>query len=246
VLIPCFNEQATIGKVVRDFRAALPEALVVVYDNNSSDGSRREAEAAGAVLGEERQQGKGNVVRAMFRDVDADVYILVDGDDTYSAKDAGKLVGPILEGRADMTVGARLAEHSQDAFRPLNLLGNWFFTGMFNALYGARLSDTLSGYRALSRAVAKTIRIDSAGFDIETEINVRVLEGGFRVVEVPIPYGKRPEGSFSKLNTFQDGLRVLKRMLSASPRGRRRAMIGGAVLLAAAIALLAAIVRLVS
>jgi len=160
----------------------------------------------------------------------------VDGDDTYSAKDAGRLVAPILEGQADMVVGARLSQHGGDSFRPLHLFGNWLFTTLFNVLFGAKLSDTLSGYRAMTRAVARSIRLDSGGFDVETEINIRVLEGGFRIVEVSLPYGTRPEGSYSKLNTFRDGFRVLRRMLSASPRGRRRALVAGSVLLAVAIA----------
>ena len=244
VVIPCFNEEATIAKVVRDFRAALPNAMVAVYDNNSTDRSRREAEAAGAMLGQEKAQGKGHVVRAMFRDVDADVYVLVDGDDTYSAKDVGKLIEPILAGRADMVLGTRLAQRGEDAFRPLNLLGNWIFTALFNVLYRAKISDTLSGYRAVTRAVAKTIRLDSGGYDVETEINIRAVEGGFRVAEVPLPYRKRPEGSFSKLNTFRDGTRVLKCMLFASPRGRRRAAILAGFPLALGIALLGVIVWL--
>jgi glycosyltransferase involved in cell wall biosynthesis len=232
VLIPCFNEQATIAKVVRDFRAALPEAAVYVYDNNSTDDSRREAEWAGAILGQERAQGKGHVVRTMFREVEADLYVLVDGDDTYSAKDVGHLIAPILEGRADMVLGARLSQFRGDSFRPLHFFGNWLFTTLFNLLFGARLSDTLSGYRALTRAAARAIRLDSGGFDVETEINIRAVEAGFRIVEVPLPYGSRPEGSQSKLHTFRDGFRVLRRMLSASPRGRRRAAIAGAFLLA--------------
>lgn len=140
-----------------------------------------------------------------------------------------------------MVLGTRLTEHSADAFGPFKLLGNWIFTTLFNVLYRAKLSDSLSGYRAMSRAVAKTIRLDSGGFDIETEINIRVVEGGFRVAEVPLPYRKRPEGSFSKLNTFRDGARVLKCMLTASPHGRRRAAIWAGALLALGLSALAGI-----
>lgn len=233
ILIPCFNERATIGKVVRDFRASLPEALVVVYDNGSSDGSRGEAEAAGALVGDEPRKGKGHVIRAMFRDIEAEVYVLVDGDDTYSAKDAGRLLAPIAEGRADMVVGSRLAQDSGESFRPLNLIGNWMFTRLFNLLFGARISDTLSGYRALSRNLVRSLRLDSGGFDIETEINIGAVEGGFRIAEVSLPYFRRPEGSQSKLNAFRDGFRVLMRILLGSPRGRRRVMAAAAILAAA-------------
>lgn len=231
ILIPCFNEEATIGKVVRDFRAALPEAEVYVYDNNSTDRTREIAEQAGARVGTETKQGKGFVIQTMFREVDADVFVLVDGDDTYSAKDAGRLIEPILQGRADMVVGSRLRSHTQEAFRPLHRFGNFFFTTLFNLLFRARLSDMLSGYRAMTRELAKSIHIRSGGFDIETELTIRTVESGYRVTEVPLPYGERPEGSVSKLRTLPDGIRVLTRMLIAGRKGRLRA-ITGALLLA--------------
>jgi glycosyltransferase involved in cell wall biosynthesis len=245
ILIPCYNEEAAIGKVVRDFRAALPEAVVYVYDNNSTDRTRERARDAGAVLGQERRQGKGYVVRTMFREVEAEVYVLVDGDDTYSAREAGRLIAPIIEGHADMVVGTRLRDHGEEAFQPLRLLGNWVFTGLFNLLFEARLSDMLSGYRALSRNAVKSLSIQSGGFDIETELTILAVERGFRIVEVPLPYGKRPEGSASKLRTLPDGLRVLRRMVLGSRRGRRRAFAGGVALLAALAAAGAATVMLI-
>jgi glycosyltransferase involved in cell wall biosynthesis len=244
ILIPCFNEEAAIGRVVRDFHAALPGARVYVYDNNSTDRTREEAAAAGALLGRETRQGKGHVIRTMFREVEAAIYVLVDGDDTYSARDVGRLIAPIREGRADMVVASRLRDHHGEAFHPLRLIGNRAFTALFNWLFSARLSDMLSGYRALSRDVVKSIPIVSGGFDIETELTIRALEGGFRIAEVPLPYGKRPQGSQSKLRTIPDGLRVLRRMLLAGRRGRVRGALAAAFLLAAAAALFAGAIAL--
>lgn len=243
ILIPCFNEEATIGKVVRDFRSALPGAEVHVYDNNSTDRTRDIAQQTGARVGAETKQGKGHVIQAMFRDVKADIYVLVDGDDTYSAKDVGRLIEPIREGRADMVVGSRLRTHSHEAFRPLHRFGNFMFTALFNLLFRARLSDMLSGYRAMTRELVKSLQIRSGGFDIETELTIRTVESGFRVAEVPLPYGERPEGSVSKLRTLPDGMRVLTRMLIAGRRGRLRAITGAVLLLIAAVALASSFLR---
>jgi len=232
ILIPCFNEEATIGKVVRDFRAAAPEAKVYVYDNNSTDNSVALAREAGAIVGEEGRQGKGYVIQTMFAQIEADVYVLVDGDDTYSAPDVGKLLRPIREGRAGMVVASRLKTHSSESFRAFHALGNWMFTTLFNLLFGARLSDMLSGYRALSRETVRSITILSGGFDVETELTIRAIDGGITVAEVPLPYGVRPEGSESKLRTIPDGLRVLRRMLLSGRRSRPRILIAAAALLA--------------
>jgi len=243
VLIPCFNEEATIGKVVRDFRTALPGAEVYVYDNNSTDHTREAAEHAGARIGTETRQGKGHVIQTMFRDVEADVYVLVDGDDTYSARDVGRLIEPIVQGRADLVVGGRLHIHSRAAFRPLHRFGNFMFTTMFNVLFRARLTDMLSGYRALTRELVKSIHLRSGGFDIETEITIRTIESGYHVLEIELPYGERPDGSQSKLRTLPDGFRVLRRMFVAGRKGRLRAITAAVLLLIMTAAFLASFLR---
>lgn len=212
VLIPCYNEAATIGKVVRDFRAELPTADIYVYDNNSKDDTKVIAAAAGAIVRSERQQGKGNVVRTMFRDIDADIYIMVDGDDTYPADAVQSLLSPVLEGYADMVIGDRLSNGSyfQENKRPFHDVGNKLVRNLINRLFRADLRDIMTGYRVFSRLFVHNAVVLSGGFEIETEMTLNALDKQFRIVEIPIDYRDRPEGSFSKLNTVRDGMRVLK------------------------------------
>jgi glycosyltransferase involved in cell wall biosynthesis len=209
VLVPCYNEGVSIGAVVRDFRAALPSARVYVYDNNSRDDTVAVACAAGAVVRSEPLQGKGNVVRRMFGDVEADVYVLVDGDDTYDAASAPLLIETLLRDRLDMVVGARVAQ-DRAAYRRGHRLGNVVLTGLVGLIFGNRFRDMLSGYRVFSRRFVKSFPALSAGFEIETELNVHALELRMNVTEVDTPYRERPEGSFSKLSTFRDGWRILR------------------------------------
>lgn len=213
VLLPCYNEEITIGKVVRDFRSALPEAEIHVFDNNSSDRTEAEALAAGATVHFVACQGKGWAVRSMFRDVDADLYIMADGDDTYPADKVRELMSPVISGVADMVVGTRLQDYDDHAFRRLHKFGNNLVLRSINTLFGSKLSDVLSGYRVFSRRFVKTMPVLSKGFEIETELTLHALENGLAIKEIVIPYGKRPDGSFSKLNTFSDGWRVLRTIL---------------------------------
>ena len=208
VLVPCFNEEATIGKVVADFRAALPEAAIYVYDNNSADRTGEVARAAGALVRRERHQGKGNVVRRMFADVDADVYVLVDGDATYDAASARAMIARLIEERLDMVVGARV-DQQEAAYRPGHRTGNRLLTGFFAFAFHATFSDVLSGYRVFSRRFVKSFPVLSRGFEIETELCVHALELELPVAEVPTPYYARPQGSVSKLSTWRDGVRIL-------------------------------------
>lgn len=210
VLIPCFNEELTVGKVVRDFRAALPEATIHVFDNSSTDRTNQEALEAGATVHFVPQRGKGNVVRVMFREVDADVAVMVDGDDTYPADRVRTLMAPVLFKRAAMVVGTRLVGHDAESFRPLHVFGNKLVLGTSNVAFGAHLTDMLSGYRVFSREFMKTMPVLSRGFEIETEMTLHALTHGMPIVEIPVPYGVRPEGSLSKLHTLRDGYRVLK------------------------------------
>jgi glycosyltransferase involved in cell wall biosynthesis len=208
VLVPCYNEELTIGNVVRSFRAALPEAAIYVYDNNSTDRTIEVATAAGAISRRESQQGKGNVVRRMFADIEADVYIMVDGDDTYDAASARRLIEPVLYEQADMVNAVRVAT-AKLAYRPGHRLGNVMLTGVLSRTFGNQTTDMLSGYRAMSRRFVKSFPALSEGFEIETEITVHALELGLRIVEISAPYKERPEGSESKLRTVRDGIRIL-------------------------------------
>lgn len=210
LLIPCYNEQATIVAVIEDFRRAAPEAAIHVFDNNSSDNSADLARAAGASVHRVPLQGKGEVVRAMFREVDADIYVMVDGDSTYPADRIRDLVAPVAEGRADMVVGTRLKQYGSESFRPLHVFGNNLVLYAINAFFKARLTDVMSGYRAFSRRFVKTMPVLSHGFEIETEMTLHALEHRLAVVEVGVAYGTRPEGSESKLHTFRDGYGVLR------------------------------------
>jgi glycosyltransferase involved in cell wall biosynthesis len=209
VVIPCHNEALTIDAVVNGFRKSLPEASIHVFDNGSSDGTADVARAAGAQVHLVPTRGKGEAVRAMFRDVDASVFVMVDGDLTYPAERARDLIQPIIQGRADMVVATRLQKSDTSGFPPFHVLGNRIVLMCINALFDARLSDVLSGYRAFSRRFVKTMPVLSRGFEIETEITLHALEHRIPVIEMPIAYAARPPGSESKLHTFRDGYRVL-------------------------------------
>jgi len=208
VLIPCYNEEKTIARVVSEFRAALPYAQIYVYDNNSTDGTAARASSAGAIVRKEVRQGKGNVVRRMFADVDASAYVMVDGDSTYDAADAVVMLRLLREQRLAMIVGRRV-EQSASAYRPGHVLGNMFFTRSVAWLFGTSFEDILSGYRVFSRAFVKSFPAFSGGFEIETELTVHALTLGLPVAEVSTAYGVRPQGSQSKLSTYQDGLRIV-------------------------------------
>lgn len=208
VLIPCYNEEAAIAAVVRDFRAALPGAGIYVYDNNSNDRSREVARAAGAVVEHEVRQGKGHVVRRMFADVEADIYVLVDGDATYDAPSAPRMVQRLVDGHLDMVVAAR-RDREEAAYRPGHRLGNRLLTGFVTSVFGSNVSDLLSGYRVFSRRFVKSFPVLSGGFEIETELTVHALQLELPVAEIDTPYFARPPGSASKLNTWIDGLRIL-------------------------------------
>lgn len=213
VLIPCHNEAQTVAKVVADFRDVLPQAEIWVFDNASSDGTGRLAGEAGAQVRRVAAKGKGNVVRAMFRDVEADIYLMVDGDDTYPAAAAPALVEDVAAGRADMVVGTRLESHGDGSFRRFHGIGNRLVRGCIGALFGHPVRDVLSGYRVFSRRFVKSMPVLSHGFEIETEMTVFALSNGFVLSERPIDYGMRPDGSVSKLNTYRDGVRVMKTIL---------------------------------
>lgn len=208
VLIPCYNEERTVAGVVRDFRARLPDADLYVYDNNSTDRTAEEAAGAGAIVRRENRQGKGNVIRSMFRQIEADVYVMVDGDGTYPADRVRELIDPILRDEADMVNGSRLHSLSRSRFRVLNRLGNRFFLFLLSAIFNVRLTDLLSGYRAFSRELVKNVPILSRGFDVETELTLKAIERNYRIVEVPVDLSTRPEGSRSKIRIVRDGLLI--------------------------------------
>ncbi len=212
VLVPCYNEEKTIADVVRGFRAALPMAEIYVYDNNSKDRTVEIARAAGAVVRTETLQGKGNVVRRMFADIDADIYVMIDGDNTYHAPSAPALIEKLLAEKLDMVVGARV-DREESAYRPGHRLGNKVLTGFVARLFGERFKDILSGYRVFSRRFVKSFPALAKGFETETELTVHALELRMPVAELPTPYGARPEGSASKLNTYRDGFRILMQIL---------------------------------
>jgi glycosyltransferase involved in cell wall biosynthesis len=212
VLIPCYNEALTVEKVVRDFKEQLPTAQVFVYDNNSTDDTAARARAVGAVVVHEKRQGKGFVLQSMFMDIDADFYVLTDGDDTYPADKVHTLLAPLLNNRADVVIGTRLTEYEDKSFRRLHVLGNRLVIRCINLIFNANVRDVMSGYRAFTREFARCIPVVSKGFEIETELTIQALYRNMVLVEVPIRYGKRPTGSFSKLNTFRDGARVLLRI----------------------------------
>lgn len=211
VLLPCYNECITIEKVVKDFRAQLPEADIWVYDNNSTDGSAELALNAGALVRRVTQQGKGHVVRRMFQEVEADVYVMVDSDDTYPADEVHKLIAPILSGEADMVNGDRLSStYMTENKRKGHNFGNTLVCTLIRVLWGKRVNDVMTGYRAFSRHFVKSCPVLAQGFEIETEMTLHTIDKRMSLVEVPIQYRDRPEGSVSKLNTVSDGIRVLK------------------------------------
>lgn len=211
VLIPCYNESITIRKVVQDYRAVLPEADIYVYDNNSTDGTDRIAREAGAIVRYEYRQGKGNVIRSMFRDIDADCYIMIDGDDTYPAEHARQMVDLVLKKGVDMVIGDRLSStYFTENKRPFHNTGNRLVRGLINKLFHSNVKDIMTGYRAFSRLFVKSFPILSKGFEIETEMSIHAVDKNLFVENVIIEYRDRPQGSESKLNTYSDGLRVLK------------------------------------
>lgn len=210
VLIPCYNESKTIEKVVKDFKAALPEAVIYVYDNNSKDGTDEIAKKAGAVVRYEYQQGKGNVIRRMFREIDAKCYIMTDGDDTYPADEARKLCDAVLKRNADMVVGDRLSSsYFEENKRPFHNFGNTLVRGAINSMFKSNIRDIMTGYRAFSYQFVKSFPVLSKGFEIETEMSIHAIDKNMRVENVIIQYRDRPEGSQSKLNTYSDGFKVL-------------------------------------
>jgi glycosyltransferase involved in cell wall biosynthesis len=208
VLIPCYNEEAAIARVIEDFRNALPEAIIYVYDNNSRDKTVEIARKAGALVRTEPLQGKGNVVRRMFADIEADIYVLVDGDATYDATSAPKMIAKLIDESLDMVNGARVT-NIEEAYRPGHRFGNWMLTSMVAWVFGNRFKDMLSGYRVFSRRYVKSFPALAAGFETETELTIHALELRMPTDEIETPYKDRPVGSVSKLNTFRDGFRVL-------------------------------------
>ena len=211
VLIPCYNESKTIEKVVKDYKSVLPEADIYVYDNNSSDNTDKIAKKAGAIVKYEYKQGKGNVIRSMFKDIDADCYLMIDGDDTYPKENAREMCDLILEGKADMVIGDRLSStYFTENKRPFHNFGNVLVRKLINVLFKANVRDIMTGYRAFSYEFVKTFPVLSKGFEIETEMTIHSLDKNFLLREIPVEYRDRPEGSVSKLNTFSDGFKVLK------------------------------------
>lgn len=214
VLIPCYNEELTIADVVRDFRAELPQARIYVFDNNSTDETVARARAAGATILSESRQGKGFVVQAMFRRVDADVYVMVDGDGTYPAGEVGRLILPIISGAADMVVGSRLYSGNASEFKSMNRWANRLVLALLNSMFRTRLTDILSGFRAFNRRFVKTLPLFGGGFEVETELTIKAVARGFRIVEIPTTLTARPAGSHSKIKFWRDGLLILNTLLA--------------------------------
>ena len=211
VLIPCYNESLTIKKVITDYKKVLPNADIYVYDNNSSDGTDEIAKKAGAIVKYEYKQGKGNVVRAMFRDIDADCYLMIDGDDTYPAENAREMCELILMRKADMVIGDRLSStYFVENKRPFHNFGNRLVRGTINFLFKTKVKDIMTGYRAFSKEFVKGFPVLSKGFEIETEMTIHAVDKNFKLLEMPVEYRDRPDGSVSKLNTFKDGFKVLR------------------------------------
>src|SRR2546423_1179978 len=214
VLIPCYNEEITIGGVVRDFRHELPGALICVFDNNSTDATAESARAAGAKVIHEPRSGKGFVVQSIFRHVDADIYVLVDGDATYPAAAVHSIIEPIAAGNADMVVGSRLHTSSKSEFKHLNRWANRLVRFILRLVFGVRLTDVLSGYRAFNRSFVKNLALFGGGFEIKTELTIKAVARGYRIVEVPVDLAVRPEGSHSKIHFFRDGMLILTTILT--------------------------------
>ena len=210
VLIPCYNEAQTIGKVVADYRNALPEADIYVYDNNSTDGTAKIAREAGAIVRMERKQGKGNVIRTMFREIEADCYLMIDGDDTYPASDAKKMIAKVLDEGYEMVIGDRLSStYFTENKRRFHNTGNILVRKLVNNFFKGNVTDIMTGYRAFSRIFVKSFPVLSKGFEIETEMTIHALDKNFSITSVPVGYRDRPQGSVSKLNTLSDGFKVL-------------------------------------
>jgi len=214
ILIPCFNEELTIGNVIDEFRAELPHASIHVFDNNSSDRTAERAQEKGAILLRERRQGKGFVVQSMFREISADIYVMVDGDGTYPAASVHKLLEPVLSNEADMVVGSRLSPTSRSSFRVMNRLGNYLFLLLARTIFHADIEDMLSGYRVFNRGIVKQLPLLSGGFEIETELTIKALERGYRVIELPVDLVSRPTGSHSKIRHVRDGLLITNMIVS--------------------------------
>lgn len=211
VLIPCYNESMTIEKVVKDYKKALPNADIYVYDNNSTDGTDKIAKKAGAIVRYEYRQGKGNVIRTMFREIDADCYLMIDGDDTYPAENAKEMCDLVLSGRADMVIGDRLSStYFSENKRPFHNFGNRIVRFLINFLFKNKVKDIMTGYRAFSKEFVKGFPVLSKGFEIETEMTIHAVDKNFKLVEVPVDYRDRPMGSVSKLNTYSDGIKVIR------------------------------------
>lgn len=227
VLIPCLNESLTIAKVIEDFRTALPQAAIYVIDNNSTDGTDAIAREHGATVLYETRRGKGFAMRTAFRKVDGDIYIMVDGDDTYPAEQVGALLQPVLDGKADMTVGSRLMGGASSEFRPLNRLGNWLYPTVIRLLLRVRLTDILSGYRVMTREIVQSLPMSARDFEIEAELTVKAVERSFRLVEVPVNLRSRPEGSFSKIRIVRDGYSILWTIVLLFRDYRPMAFFGG-------------------
>ena len=243
VLIPCYNEAVTIGKVVDDFKRVLPDADIYVYDNNSKDDTAAIAEDHGAIVRTEPRQGKGNVVRQMFREIDADYYIMVDGDDTYPAEAAPRLLEPLMNDTADMTVGDRLSNgtYGEENDRAFHGFGNNLVRWLIKAIYGYAFDDVMTGYRAFTRIFVKTMPVLSEGFQIETELSIHAVDKRFRITDVPIDYRDRPEGSYSKLSTFGDGAKVLRAIASLFKDHKPMAFFGWLALILIVLGLIAGI-----
>ena len=211
VLIPCYNESMTIEKVVKDYKKALPNADIYVYDNNSTDGTDKIAKKAGAIVRYEYRQGKGNVIRTMFREIDADCYLMIDGDDTYPAENAKEMCDLVLSGRVDMVIGDRLSStYFSENKRPFHNFGNRIVRFLINFLFKNKVKDIMTGYRAFSKEFVKGFPVLSKGFEIETEMTIHAVDKNFKLVEVPVDYRDRPKGSVSKLNTYSDGIKVIR------------------------------------
>ena len=239
VLIPCYNEEKTVGKVVADYKAALPEADIYVYNNNSTDRTAEIAEKAGAIVRNEYRQGKGNVVRSMFRQIDADCYLMIDGDDTYPAENAREMVEYVLSGQADMVIGDRLSStYFTENKRPFHNLGNVLVPRPINWLFHSHINDIMTGYRAFSRTFVKGFPVLSRGFEIETEMSIHAVDKNLLLKEIPVTYRDRPDGSESKLNTYSDGFRVLKNIFRLFKEYRPLAFFSAAALVVLAVTLI--------
>jgi len=251
ILIPCLNEELTINKVVQDFQKYLPNARILVFDNNSTDNTANIALEAGAQVIDVRQRGKGYVVKAMFEKVDADIYVLVDGDDTYPANRVSDLIQPIIDGDADMTVGSRLSEwnktdfSSAKGFKKINLVGNLLYRGLINWIFRTDLKDILSGYRGLNHKVVKTLPLFLKGFEIETELTIKSISRGFRIKEIPIELSERPIGSLSKIKVIKDGIRILRTIISLFRDYKPLTFFGGSGLLLLVLGIILAIKEII-